>query len=501
MKRRTLRALAAGSLCALALAAPSSAQQGIPEHPSELVFPELDFQPPDPAGLRHVLANGVVAYVVEDHQLPLVSVSLLIRTGEYAGAARDWPGLAMLTGSQMRNGGTASMTPEQFDEELDFLAAQMGSGIGDTSGNADMNCLTKDLDRCLELFFEMVREPRYDAERLELAKTQLLQQMRRRNDSTTSIERREWGRLLYGPDHFTNVAATEASVTRIDPGALRSFHDFAVHPGNFIFAVSGDVDTNEILAKLEAQMADWPVGEPAGEIPPPTHVPEPGLYLVDKPDVNQGRVSIGHLGTTQDNPDRYAIMVMNHILGGGAFTSRVTSRVRSDEGLAYTAACLYSFGTWWDGAFRCFFQSRSEAVARATSIVLEEIERIRSDKVSEEEIATAKPAFIETFSRNFASAAQTARLFANLELQGRDPEFLEHYRDDIAAVTADDVLRVAREYLHPDQLVILAVGNLEAILAGDPDHPDYSLEALAPGGHVERIPLPDPMTMEYPGGS
>ena len=427
MKRRTLRALAAGSLCALALAAPSSAQQGIPEHPSELVFPELDFQPPDPAGLRHVLANGVVAYVVEDHQLPLVSVSLLIRTGEYAGAARDWPGLAMLTGSQMRNGGTASMTPEQFDEELDFLAAQMGSGIGDTSGNADMNCLTKDLDRCLELFFEMVREPRYDAERLELA--------------------------------------------------------------------------NEILAKLEAQMADWPVGEPAGEIPPPTHVPEPGLYLVDKPDVNQGRVSIGHLGTTQDNPDRYAIMVMNHILGGGAFTSRVTSRVRSDEGLAYTAACLYSFGTWWDGAFRCFFQSRSEAVARATSIVLEEIERIRSDKVSEEEIATAKPAFIETFSRNFASAAQTARLFANLELQGRDPEFLEHYRDDIAAVTADDVLRVAREYLHPDQLVILAVGNLEAILAGDPDHPDYSLEALAPGGHVERIPLPDPMTMEYPGGS
>ena len=213
---------------------------------------------------------------------------------------------------------------------------------------------------------------------------------------------------------------------------------------------------------------------------------------------NQGRISIGRLSTTRDNPDRYALMIMNHILGGGAFTSRVTSRVRSDEGLAYSAGCQYSFGTYYDGTFRCFFQSRSEAVARAGAIVIEEIERMRTEQVSEEEIVTAKASFIETFSRNFASARQVAGLFANLELTDRDPDYIKSYRDNVAAVTAEDVLRVARQYLHPDKLVILAIGNVDDMLAGDSEHPDFSLTALAPGGNVTRIPLPDPMTMEYP---
>ncbi len=485
-------------IAAAIIGGPALAQQQIPAHPNDLVFGSIDFDPPDPEPLRHELAGGIPAYVVEDHELPLVNVSVLMRTGAYTGMAQVTPGLAGLTGSQMRNGGTGSLPPGELDETLDFLAAQMGGGIGATSGNFNMNCLTKDLDRCLELFFEMLRHPGFDEERLALAKSQLVQGMQRRNDSTTSIERREWGRLLRGTEHYSTAPSTEEGINAITSDDLQAFHQYSVHPGNFIFAISGDVETEAILGKIGDYLADWPAGEVSGDVPAPDHEPQPGLYLVNKEDVNQARVVLGHLGTTRDNPDRYAIMVMNHVLGGGGFTSRVMSRVRSDEGLAYSAGCSYAFGTYYEGSFRCSFQSRSEAVARATAIVLEEIERIRNEPVTEEEIATAKASYIDTFTRNFASARQVAGMFANLELTGRDPDYLKTYRDNVAAVTTDDVMRVAREYMHPDRLVLLAVGNVGDILAGDPDNPDSTLEGLAPGGNVVRIPLPDPMTMLYP---
>ena len=279
---------------------------------------------------------------------------------------------------------------------------------------------------------------------------------------------------------------------------LIAFHREHYHPGRFIFAISGDVSPEEILPKIEARLDDWPAtGASVAVVPRPNHQPRPGLYVVDKDDVNQGRVSIGHLGTTRDNPDRYALTVMNDILGGGGFSARLLTRIRSDEGLAYGAYSSFGLGTYYEGTFRASFQSRSETVARAAAIVLEEVDRIRSEPVSEAELDTSIASFVETFSRNFSSAASTAGLFANDEYTGRDPSYIATYRERIAAVTADDVLRVAREYLHPDQLVLLVVGDQATIAEGDPDNPDYTLDRLADGSPT-RIPLPDPFTMEYP---
>ena len=469
----------------------------IPAHPDELIFPTLDYTPPTAADHRHVLSNGVVVFVVEDHTLPLVDVSLLVRTGGYLDPL-DKVGLASLTGSQMRAGGTASMTPSEFDEEAAFLAAQIGAAIGATQGRASLGCLTKDLDAGLELFFEMLRHPRFDPGRLDLAKSQALQQMQRRNDRTSAIEGREWGRLTRGDAHFTTSPRTQASIDAITRDDLAAFHQRYYHPGGFIFAVSGDVETEEILAKLDGYMAGWEASTtPVPPVPKPEHTLQPGLYLVDKPDVNQGRVSLGHLGTTRDNPDRYAILIMTDILGGGGFTSRLVTRVRSDEGLAYSVGAIFGMGVYYDGVFSARFESRSETVARATDIVLEEIVRIRTEPVSEAELRTAIASFVDTFSRNFSGAASTAGLFASDEYTGRDPSYLETYRDRVSAVTVADVLKVAKQYLDPHQLVILAVGNIDGILTGDPDNPEYSMEALT-SGPVTRIPLPDPLTMEYP---
>jgi predicted Zn-dependent peptidase len=233
-------------------------------------------------------------------------------------------------------------------------------------------------------------------------------------------------------------------------------------------------------------------------VPAPEFTPQPGLYLVDKADVNQGRVSMGHMGSMRDNPDRYALAVMNDLLGGGGFTSRLMTRVRSDEGLAYSVGSGFGLGLHYPGLFRASFQSGSPTVARAVAIVLTEIERMRTEPVSQQELDDSKASFTETFTRRFSSAAAVASLFASDEFTGREPGYWSTYRERIGAVTADDVLRVAQEYLHPERMVILAVGNVDDMLQGDPDNPEYVLEHLSPSGLVVRIPLPDPMTMEYP---
>ena len=471
--------------------------QTIPAHPRDLRFELLDFDPPASERYRYELSNGVVVFVVEDHTLPLVSISLRVRTGEYL-EPRDKAGLAALTGGQMRAGGTGSHTAAEFDEETAFLAAEISSAIGATMGRANLNCLTKDLDVALQLYFDMLRNPAFDPGRLDLAKSQMLQNMERRNDSTNSIERREWSRLMRGEAHFSARPSTRATVESITRDDLVAFHGRYYHPGNFIVAVSGDVETDDILRRLEGQLADWPIKpETVPAVSAPSHEPRPGIYAVDKPDVNQGRVSIGHLGTTRDNPDRYALTVMNDILGGGGFSSRLLTRVRSDEGLAYSVGSSFGLGTYYAGVFRSAFQSRSETVARAAEIVLDEIDRIRSTPVTDEELSNSIAYFVETFTRSFSSAASTAALFADDEYTGRDPEYMMRYRERISAVTAEDVLRVAEQYLQPDQLVILVVGRVEAIEAGDPDNPEHSLAAIA-SGPITRIPLPDPLTMEYP---
>jgi predicted Zn-dependent peptidase len=470
----------------------------IPAHPRELKFTPLTYTPPKRDSFRHVLSNGAVAYLVEDHDLPLVNVSTLIRTGAYLEPAGK-EGLAALTGGQMRAGGAGDKTAEQFDEAADFLAANLSSGIGDTQGSAVLNCLTKDIDRGLALYFDMLKAPRFQQDRLTLAKSQVLQNMERRNDDTSSIEAREWGRLMRGANHFSTRQSTKASIDSITRDDLVAFHKQYYHPASFIFAVSGDFNTQEMIARLERMMQGWP-GAKANvpPVPKPEFTPVAGVYAVHKPDVNQGRVRIGHVGVTRDNPDAYAIDIMNDILGGGGFTSRIMSRVRSDEGLAYSAGSVFGQGVYYPSDFRAAFQSKSMSTAQAIDIVMEEINRIRTTKVSAEELETAKNSAIETFPLAFATAAQIAGTFAQDEYTNRPADYWDKYRERIRAVTADEVQRVAQKYLQPDQLVILVVGNIEDIAKGNPDKPQHSLAKIAGKTPIHRIPLPDPMTMVYP---
>ena len=476
-------------------AAEGDRKSAIPERPEKLTFPPLTYEPPAPTDYRVQLKNGPIVYIAPDRELPLFNLVIYVRTGEYLEPAGK-EGLAQMTGSLLARGGTKSKTAEELEERLAFLAAHLVSSVGDTEGSISLNLLSKDIEEGLGILREVLTEPKFQEDRFVLQKQQLLQSMKQRNDDSADIEAREREFLALGENFWNNRHTTEASVKGLSRADLVAFHKKWFHPTNFIVAVSGDFDRDAMVQKLENLFADWPF---AGEIPPPipanTEFAKAGVYLVNK-EVNQGRVSILLPGVLRDDPDYFAIMVMNRVLGSGGFTSRIVNRVRSDEGLAYAASSSFPGGVYYPLAFTAAFQSKSRTVAYAVSIILEEMKRMGAEPVSKEELNTAKRSFIETFPRVFSSKAQIAGVFAQDEFTGRhekEPDFWKKYRGRIEAVTIEDVERVGREHLDLGKAVILAVGERDEILAGHPDHP-IGLEALSKSKLIE-VPLRDPMTM------
>lgn len=490
-----LRALTAAALLSLPALAGAA---DIPARPEQIPFPALKFEVPKPEQYRHKLSNGVVVYVVEDHALPLVTISVLDRTGAFLDPAGK-TGLAGITGAMMRKGGAGTLSAGDFDEKADFLAADLGSSADDTQGSASLNCLSSVLEPSLDLLFAMMRSPRFQQERLDVEKGDELEDMKQRNDDAGTILSREWDWLLYGEDHFLSREATSDELNALTRDDLVKFHRDSWSPQGMILAVSGDVDTKRVLASLEKRFAGWKAEgpAPAWPPPPPTYVAKPGLYHMEK-DIPQGKVYIGGRSTKwdrYDNPDNYALFVMNSILGGGGFTSRITKKVRSDEGLAYDARSRYNIGAFYPLDYEVSYQTKSATVALAAKLSLAEVAKMKAERVTDDELKTAKGSFIDAFPRNFESATRVASLFAADDYMARPHSYWTGYCDDIAKVTADDVLRVAKKYLgEPDQMVFLVVGKWSDIQGGDADHRASMKDFF--GGQVTHLPLRDPLTLK-----
>ena len=488
----------------------AAAAGDIPARPEQLHYPPLTFTPPRAADHRVRLTSGVPAYLVPDHTLPLVTVTVLMRVGPDL----DPPGKEGLAATMvylLTRSGTSTLTAEQLEERVAFLGAQLESGMGSGGGmfgmggvpitgaetRVTLNLLSKDLDEGLGLLAACLQGAAFQQDRLQLRKDQQLQAMKQRNDNSADIEEREWGFLMRGEGHWSNRYPTETSLKSLGRDDLVAFQRRYVGPKNFVLAVSGDFDRATIVRRLDRAFAGWKTpGENPGPPAAPTAPAAAGWYVVDK-DVNQTRVSLGLRALDRYDPDFYAGQVMNSILGGGGFTSRLVNRIRSDEGLAYSVGSRFEGGFYYPDPWRVVFQTKVRSTAYALSIARAEVQRVRDSLVTDEELQTARNAFVEGFPARFPTAQAIAGALAAEELTGRyarEPDFFGHFAARIGAVTAADVQRVARRLLDPAKMAFLMVGNAREIALGDGKH-DAQLSTLA-GGEPKRLPLRDPMTMK-----
>ena len=465
----------------------------IVDHPEKLKFKELKYQPPKPDDYRHTLKCGTAAYLAENPEVPTFELTILVRTGSMYEPVEK-AGLADLTGYLMRNGGVEGMTAGELDERLASLAGEISVDIGGSRGTASLFCLSKDIDEGLELLRKVLRSPVFNQESIDRYRADVLSEMEQRNASTSDIESREWQFLMYG-DHPCTIPyrRTEQSVNSITREDMIAFHKRYFFPQNFILAVSGDFKSDDILTKLDNMLSGWPSEQLSlptisDQIPDP----KPGIYMIKKEDVNQSRIRVGHIGVKRDIPDECALTVMNDILGGGGFTSRITRRVRSDEGLAYNTGSAFERPVLYSGTFRAYFQTKHATGAFGTRLIVDEIERIRTEKCEAEIVENSKASFISNLVNPFSSKKNIVNTFAGDDYTGRPDDYWQNYAKNMEAVTPDDILAAAQKYLHPDKLVFLVVGDPEAVQKGSDKHD----ERFSDFGEITILPLRDPMTLQ-----
>jgi len=406
------------------------------------------------------LPNGMKVYLLENHELPLIRGSARIRTGSVLIPAEK-TGLAGLFGSVMRTGGTKDKTGDQINEILEGMAASVEGGVGSTSATFGFNALKENTDEVMALFKDLLTAPEFRQDKLDLAKSQTRGSISRRNDDAHGIAGREFRRILYGKTTPWGRQTEYETLDRITRQDLIDFHKRYYFPANVSLAIQGDFNSTEMRAKLEKLFADWTVKQPAPpQFPPVNHTPVPGVYSVEKKEVNQTNFYIGHLGGTLRDKDYPVLEVMADILGGG-FTSRLVKKVRSDLGLAYSVNANWSAEFDHPGMFLIGGGTKSESTVQALKVIREEVEKIRTTPVTDLELTEAKESTLNSFVFNFDSPSEVLNRLVNYEYYGYPKDWIFEYQKAIAAVTKADILRVAKEYLKPENFVIVTVGKPE----------------------------------------
>ena len=459
--------LVAALMIALLPAAPATAAQHNEnaDKPAES-WEEIEVPPlPDqevPKPRRVELDNGMVVLLLEDHELPLVEARALIRTGSRLESAEK-AGLAAVTGSVLRTGGTESMSSEELDEFLEDRAASVETGIGRTIGNASMSALTDDYPEVLEVFADVLRNPAFAEDKLEVAKTQQRASIARQNDDPQGIAFREFYELIYGADSAYARDTTYESIDGITRQDLVDWHGRYFHPNRMILGLVGDFDSDEALAQVREAFGDWEAGPavPADEVSSIAYdeTGQPGVFYVEKNDMTQSNIVIGHLGVRKDHPDYYAIEALNNILSG-SFASRLFSNVRSDKGLAYTVFGAVGSNYDYPGVFTMFTTTKTETTGAAIDALIEEAENLTAKPPTAEELAKAKEAILKSFVFESDSTQEILGQQLRYEYFGYPLDWLERYRNGIDTVTLEEV-QAAAEHVRPEDFAILVVGPSE----------------------------------------
>jgi zinc protease len=458
-RRLPLRALIFISCVSLLCSACTPA---LPTQPEQLSFPILEFNPPEIERVQ--LPNGMQLYLKEDNELPLVQVTALIGAGSID-VPREYAGFERLFSETWRTGGTAGYEPSQLEERLDQLAANLEASMGFYSCQLDLSVRSEDLDAGLDILAEVLRRPVFNNSSLELARLKAQEDVRRQNDRPSSIAQRLLMASLY-PDHPLGDSPTLESLALVNREQFVKFQDSHFAPNNLRLAVSGDFDRQELMGRLDELFGDWSRKTiDRQQIPALQPASTAKLQVVDK-DIAQTTILIGDVGLTKDNPDQYQVRVMNFILGGGGFNSRMMQEIRSDRGLAYSAYSYFQIGRRLPGPFVASTETRNETVVQVLELMRGIISDLREEPVSEAELRVARESLINSFVFGFDDSHAIVSQQMLLDLFDYPADYLLRFRDRIAAVSVEDVLHAARTYLHPERQQIVLVGDSAAFAAG-----------------------------------
>ncbi len=436
--------------------APVEKRAKVAEPWTKIPIPPLhDFKPVQPK--RVVLENGLVIFLQEDHELPFIDGSILIR-----GGSRDEPadkvGLVRLYGRTWRTSGTATANGDVLDDQLEAKAAHLETNGGTAVTSLGWSSLKGDFDGVFAQALDLLLHPEFKADKLALAKRQTETGIARRNDDASSIASREAHQVVYGKTSPYARQTEYATVTAVTLDDLKAWHERTVVPNGMIVSVSGDFESAAMEAKLRSAFSGMKKGDVIATAKMDFPGPKTGVYFVDKNDVNQSNVYVAGLGTERNNPDFYALSVMNEIFSGG-FGSRVFQAVRTRLGLAYSVGG--EFGAAYDhpGMFLVGAATKSESTVAAVKAVLEEIERLKTQPPSADELKNAKDQVLNSFIFNYDSPDKTLNEQVTLAFYGYPADFLDKYKSGIERVTAADVSRVAGRYIDTSKLAIVVVGN------------------------------------------
>jgi zinc protease len=416
------------------------------------------FQPRHPK--RVELANGMVIFLQEDHELPVIDLNIRIRGGSRTEPANK-VGLVSLYGSTWRTGGTKSKTGDELDDFLEARAAKVEAGGGVDSTSLGMNCLKADFDDVFSILIDLLNNPAFREDKLDLAKQRLNTGISRRNDDIGSIAGREAAVIGYGRDNPYARYPEYATVAAVTQADLVQWHDKYVHPSNMLLGVVGDFDSAQMEQKLRQAFEHLPKGPQADPPKIEFKKPAPGYYFVAKEDVNQSDIQMVALGIERKNPDYFPLTVMNEVLGGG-FSSRLIKSIRTKQGLAYSVGGGVGAGFDHPGLIRFAMGTKTETSAQSVTALLNEVDDMVKTPVSDAELKSAKDAILNAFVFNFDSPDKVLAEQMNYEFYGYPLDFLEQYRAGVEKTTAADVRRVAQKYLHRNELAVLVVGQPQA---------------------------------------
>jgi zinc protease len=483
---KALKNIAIGMVALLAVAGPAAAQ--VKDYRDIKTPPMRSFNPTQPKRIQ--LANGMVIFLQEDHELPLIKGSAIIR-----GGSRDIPankaGLTEILGQSWRTGGTESKTGDQLDELLESRAARVETNADDDSSSVSFDVLKNDLDFAFPIFLDVLQHPAFRAEKIDLAKNQLNTGISRRNDEPGGILGREAAKLGYGANSSYVRQPEYASVASVTREDLLAFHKRFVHPNNIILGVVGDFDSVAMEKRLRSTFGKWQKGPQAPAAPTDITAPKPGVYFIAKDDVTQSNITFVHSGYTRNSPDYPAVQVMNEVLGGG-FSGRLMNSLRSKMGLTYGIGG--GVGSTWDhpGLFRVTTSTKSGTTLQSIEAIRNEINLLRTAPVTAEELDLAKNSILNAFVFTMDSKEKSLNQRMLLEFYGYPTDFYSRYPALVEKVTAEDVARVAQKYVHPDQVAVVVVGNEK-----DFEKPLSSLGTVTP---ID-ITIPEPGSEKKPAAA